>query len=229
MATSEIFDAGFFTSTGTPVRIPLRSDFDYFEVVNFTQAATTQNPGRVVRSEWQRGFADAAALNWTKTNSTNAMNYDDVTTGGFTLVDTSVQSYGASLAFTGITNAAPPVVSAASTAGLADTDVVRIFTSAASGSYQLAGMDFTIDNLISNTSFELIYMGAPGDAAPGAGTFRRVNYDPMFAPRRRFITNVTQAASAVVTLSVTHGYVVGQKVKFVLPVAYGMSELNGLT
>jgi hypothetical protein len=89
-------------------------------------------------------------------------------------------------------------------------------------------MDFTIDTIVANTSFNLAYMGAPGDAAPGAGTYRRIAYNAMYAPRRRLITNVTQATSAVVTLSVTHGYVVGEKIQFVLPVIYGMKELNGL-
>lgn len=222
------FEGGYFTSTGSTVRIPIRSSVDYFEVVNFTQAATQQATGRVVRSEWQRGFATGAALNWTKTNSTNAMNYDDVTSGGFSLVDTSTVTYGASLAFTAISDATPPVVSANPTTGLLDGDVVRIFTTAAAGAYQLAGLDFTIDNLVTNTSFELIYMVSAGDAAPGAGTFRKVNNDPMYYPRRRYITNITQATSAVVTLSVTHGYVVGEKVQFIVPLEYDMTQMNGL-
>ena len=65
----------------------------------------------------------------------------------------------------------------------------------------------------------------------GAGTtgsWRKINFNPLFYPRRRAITKVTQASSAVVTLSVTHGFKVGQEVRFKVPAAYGMTELDGL-
>jgi hypothetical protein len=60
------------------------------------------------------------------------------------------------------------------------------------------------------------------------GSWRKVNFDPIFYPRRRFITKITGATSAVVTLSVKHGYLVGQKVRFIVPPAFGMTEINGL-
>lgn len=228
MSLTEVFDSGYFTSTGVAVNIPLRFDPDFMEVLNYTQMATTQNPGRNVKSEWQRGMASATGISYTKTNSSNALNGDDMTANGFTLVNTSVRTPGASVAFTAITDADPPVVSTGDTSGVIAGDVVRIFTSAASGSYQIAGMDFTIGTIVANTSFELSYMGAPGDAAPGSGTFRRIPFDPIYYPRERYIVNITQATSAVVTLSVTHGYVVGQKLQFFVPAAYGMTQMNGL-
>lgn len=227
MATDMNMDFGYFTSTGSSVIIPCRSDFDYFEVLNYTQMATTQATGRVVRSAWQRGFANGSALTGTKTNSTSAMNEIIATSGGFTLVDTARQAFSTAVAYSAITNANPAVVSTGTTSGVVAGDTVRIYNPLA---YQLSGMDFSIDTIVGATSFNLPYMGsAPGDAAPGAGTWRRIAYDPIYAPRRRFITNITQATSAVVTVSVTHGYVVGQKVLFVVPTVYGMTQMNGLT
>lgn len=226
MAQLDIFDAGYFTSTGAPVRIPLRSDFDFMEVVNYTQMAAAA-PTRNVKWEWQRGMSDATGVVYSKSGSTAILG-DDMTSGGFTAVNTSAPRFGASVAFTAITNADPPVVSTASTSTIRNQDVVKIYTSAASGNYQLAGMPFTIGNIVTNTSFELSFMGAPGDAAPGSGTYRKLFYDPVYDPRTRFITGITQAASAVVELSVTHGFVVGQKVQFVVPDVYGMTEINGL-
>ena len=221
----QVIVGGWYDSPGTSFNIPLRGSCTEFYLQNYTQIATTQNPGRVVRASWFKGYADAYAMTGTKTNSSNAMNETIATSGGFTLINTVDQTVGAAVAVSGITNASPPVASTASTSGLIDGDTVRIVT--ATGARQIAGMDFTIDNLIANTSFELIYGVAMG-AAVTAGSYRKISYDPVWAPRRRYITNISQAAQAVVTLSVTHGYVVGEKVQFVVGSDYGMIQMNGL-
>lgn len=221
----ETFVGGYYTSTGSSVNIPLRFDPDYFELLNYTQMATTQNPGRVVRSSWQRGFTDGYALTGTKTNASNAMNETIATSGGFTRINTAAQTQGAAVAFTAGTNATPPVISTGSTAGLINGDTVRIINSATAP--QVNGLDFTIDNIVANTSFELIYMVAPGSVF-GAGSYRKIYYDPVWSPRSRYITAITQAAQAVVTLSVTHGYVVGEKIQFNVGTEFGMTQINGL-
>ena len=70
------------------------------------------------------------------------------------------------------------------------------------------------------------------NANPGAGTFRRIPYNPYFYPSTRYITDISQATEAIVTMSVTHNYTVGQEVRFIIPTvtasAFGMTELNGL-
>lgn len=220
----EVYVGGYYTSGGVSFNIPLRASPKEFSILNYTQMATTQNPGRVVRSQWNYGFADGYAWTGTKTNSTSAMNETIATSGGFTLINTVNQTLGSVVAVTGITNATPPVASTGSTAGLVAGDTVRIIT--ATGARQIAGMDFTIDTIVANTSFNLAYGVAMG-AAVTAGSYRKVYYDPVWAPRRRYITNITKAAQAVVTLSVTHGYQVGEKIQFFLGADYGMIEMNG--
>lgn len=224
MATDEIFDAGYFTSTGSAVQIPLRSSYSYFEVLNYTQMATTQNPGRVVRSSWQLGFAPGYALTGTKTNSTSAMNETIATSGGFTLVNTSVNTLGPLVTSTGISNASPPVVSVASTAGIIAGDVYRVTNS--TGALNLSGMDFTIDSVVTDTSFTLAYMVAAGAAT--AASLYRVPYNPIYYPTKRLITKVTTGTTTTIVFSVTHGYVAGMKLQFLVPVEYGMTQLNGL-
>ena len=68
---------------------------------------------------------------------------------------------------------------------------------------------------------------APGAAATG-GSYRIVKWDPIFYPRWRFIANITQAASAVITTTVSHLFTVGQVVRFTIPAVYDMVELDGL-
>ncbi|MHB1059856.1 MAG: hypothetical protein ACYC0F_18440 [Rhodanobacter sp.] len=224
MATNEIIAGGYFTSTGASVNIPLRSDIDFFEVINYTQMATTANPGVVVRSQWQRGLAAGYAFQETKTNSTSVLNGTVATSGGFTLVNTSVQTLGAALTTTTISNATHPEVACSATSGVIAGDTYRLTNS--TGALNLSGMDYTIGTVVANTSFELAYMVAAGAAT--ASTFKKVSTDPMFYPTRRTITAVTKGTTTQVQFSVTCGYVVGQRLQFLVPVEYGMVELNGL-
>lgn len=217
---------GRFTSTGAAKTIQLRSDVDWMKVYNFTQMATQQATGRGVEFYWQRGMTVGTGIETKKTNSTDALNGVTLATGGFTLVDSSSQTPGTlNATITAISNANPPVVTNTGTNGLSAGDVVRIINT--TGAQQLGGFDFTVGNgTLSTTTFSLDYMSAI--VAGTTGSWRKINFDPIFYPRRRFITKITQAAQAVVSLSVTHGYTVGQAVRFVVPAAYGMTEIDGL-
>jgi hypothetical protein len=227
MAYDTVIQQGRFTSTGTAKTLQIRSDLDWMKVYNTTVAAASQTTAIGVSYYWQRGFPAGAQWEHLKSNAANAANLDQyLTTGGFTLVDSSVQTPGTlNATITAISNASIPVVTNSGTNGLSAGDVVRIINVA--GAQQLGGFDFTVGyNTLSTTTFSLDYMSAIATAT--TGSWRKINFDPIFYPRRRFITKITQATSAVVTLSVTHGYQVGQLVRFVVPAAYGMVEMDGL-
>ena len=183
--------------------------------------------GNIVESSWQRGFPDGSALVKEKTTVSDVISETIILANGYTLVDTSKQIFGPAIAYSGITNVIDPVVATANTSGLiANSTVVRLFNPLA---YQLSGMDFTVGTLVANTSFALAYAGmAPGDAAPGAGTWEVITYDPIYYPRRRFITNIILGNTTQVQMSVTSGYNVGEKVSFIVPKVYGTIEMNGL-
>lgn len=224
MADNTIIQQGSFTSTGANVTLQLRSDVDWMRVYNYTQIATQQPTGRGVEFYWQRGMSAGTGLEYKKTNSTDALNLVTLASGGFTLVDSSVTTPSAiNSTVTAISTASTPVVSASSTANLVAGSVVRFINVA--GAQQLGGLDFTIASVSSNTSFTLPYMAQLGGAGT-TGSFRIIPFDPMYYPTRRYITAITAANPAVVTLSVTHGYTVGQKVRLVVPAAYGMIEMN---
>lgn len=228
MADNTIIQQGKFTADGSVKILQIRSDMDWMRVYNWTQAATQQSTGRGVEFFWQRGMAADTGIEYKKTNSTDALNMVTLSSGGFSTIDTSVgQTVNAlNTTVSAVSTASTPVVSASSTSGLSDGDVVRMIS--VSGAAQLGGIDFTIGSVVGSTSFTLAYMAQLGGAGT-TGNFRKVNYDPIFYPRYRYITKLTQASSAVVTLSVTHGYTVGQVVKFIVPDAYGMVEMNNLT
>ena len=248
---------GRFTSTGAAEIIQIRSDLDWMWVMNQT-VSYAAGAGTGAEFYWQRGFTQGRGTIYTKTSVTGALaNAQIAAASGFYLIDSSVNVPGASTAITSITGNGgaftSPLVLTGNTQGLPVTavvgannpaGVVRIFST--TGALQIGGMDFTVANVVVNTSFDLIYMRTIVNAA-GPGTYRVIPFDPLYYPVNRLITKIVvatagtvlagnpalQADEALVTLSVTHGYTVGQVVRFIIPTvtatAFGMTELNGLT
>jgi hypothetical protein len=208
---------GKFTSTGASQTLNIRSGVDWIKVLNYTD--NTQY-------FWQVGMA-AGVGKITAANGTTASLGAGL---GFYPIDTSLNVPGASVVLTAISAAAIPVVSTGNTGGLANGDIVRLYN--VTNGVQLNSIDFTIGAVNANVSFTLAYMSQI--VAANAGTFRRIPYNPIFYPRNRYIVSISQAVEAVVVLTVTHGYKVGQVVSFVVPsvggsaASYGMTEINGL-
>jgi hypothetical protein len=225
-----IISQGTFTqgATAAVIRLPIVSDVDRFSVYNITQMAASQTTAVGVQYHWQRGFPAGAMIEYLKSNAANAANLIQyLTTGGFTLINTTQQQPGAlnngSTGISAITNATPPVVTVGSTAGMAAGSVVRLFSP--TGADEFGGLDFTVGyNTFSPTTFDLSYMSAGGVGT--AGSFRVIPYNPIFYPRQRFVASISQAAQAVVVTTVTHGYQVGQKVSFRVPKIFGMTQLD---
>jgi len=221
-----IIQQGRFTSDGTAKILDIRSDIDWMVVINDTQWSTTQATGRGVRFEWQRGLADGYGWEYTKANSSsNALQGEKLTSGGFTLLDTSDQAPEAAIVGTTITKAGPPVCSATNT--FSNGDRVRIFASDEMD--QLNGLDFTVGS-VSGSDFELSYIdtNTGNFTASTAFQVRKLPNNPIFFPRLRYITAVTTGATTEVQMSVTHGMSVGDAVRFKVPSAFGMTQLDDL-
>lgn len=225
MSDNTIIQQGKFTSDGKTKRIAIRSDVDWMRVYNYTNhSGTTGSDG--VEYFWMREMGNNAGIKYYRPAADNTL-ASNVMTSGFKMLDTSASPVGAiDSTVSAVSNAAVPVVSCTSTAALSIGDTVRMINVA--GAQQLGGFDFTIGNgTFTGNTFSLDYMSQI--VAGTTGSFRKISTDPIYYPRRRYVSKVTKAASAVVTLTVTHGYTAGQKVRFVVPAVYGMTELNGLT
>lgn len=220
---------GTFTSDGTAVNLSLPSGYTELELTNMTDIGSTAAATPVMKAWGYSQMDDGEAIYATKTNGAATIAIPTTTTSnGFTFInDSAIEPLGAANStITGITNASPPVVSLTSTTGLSTGDVIRLYSTTTA--LQLAGVDYTIDTLVANTSFNLAYVGTAPGAAATAGTFRRVPFDPRYYPAHRYITAITAASSAVITLSVTHGFTAGQAVRIKVPSDWGMSEIDGL-
>ncbi len=227
MAEFKEIASGSFTSDGTAKQIPLRSDFDFFETENHTQMATTQTTGRGVEFTWRRGYADGSAAMISKEDTANTVTHEVITTGGFTRVDQSDQTLGVAKATSGtdVTAAAPAVVTVTGH-GYSTGDRIRIYGT--TSMLQIAGYDFTITRVDAN-SFQLTYLNASGFAAAAtAGFVRKVPNNPIYSPATNRITGATATANMVVTLAVTHGLSVGQKLRLKGMEDFGMVEAEGL-
>ncbi len=221
---------GDFTSTGVVENISLPSGYTEFQMDNITDLGSTAANTNVMRSRGTSLMPTGAGTFDPKTSGAATIGLTVTTlTDGFTFVDDSAsENLGAeNSGITAISQANPAVVALASTTGLANNDVVRIFNT--TGMFQIAGWDFTIAALIANTSFTLAFLDSSGFAAAAtAGSIRRVPFDPRFYPRNRRITAISAATSAVVTLSVTHGFTAGQAVRIKVPSDFGMIEIDEL-
>jgi len=230
MAYDTVIQQGRFTSTGIPVTLSIRSDLDWIRVFNET-AAEQAAADLGFDFYFQRGMTNGRGWLWTKLGT---VANDPVTAGriaanaGFFLIDSTANPVGAAVAETAITNAVQPVVTTANTGLLATGSIVRLERD--TNLPNIMGFDFEVDTVNANANFRMRWamVAVPGAAGAGNGFYRHISFDPIYYPRRRFIVNITQATSAVVRFSVTHGYTVGQTLRFTVPQHFGMIEMDGL-
>jgi hypothetical protein len=221
---------GNFVSNGTDVRLNLRSDVDWVYTYNYTQiAANADSTG--YKFYWQRGMPQAGGLEYQSNAGGTAVNIITLSTGGFTLFDTSTNPVAAGGTISAIDGdggaGGVPRVTVASTAGLVSGDVVLINNVA--GAKELGGYYFEI-TVVDGTNFDLI--GMPSIADGTTGTYKLIKWPPMFQPAVATISEVTTDTAPLglskFTTTAPHGYSVGQLVRFSIPAVFGMVQLDGL-
>ena len=103
-------------------------------------------------------------------------------------------------------------------------DTVVIYN--AVGMEQISGMTFTISS-VSSSGFTLLGLDSSGFAtAATAFSVRRVNQFTPVEPSFLYVTKVTQAVQAQVTVSQANSVYLGQKLEFTIPGSFGMVQLN---
>lgn len=221
---------GTFTSDGAVRNITLPSGYTKFEMLNITDIGSTAANTNVMTVQGFSSMPAGSAILGLKTNGAATIAIPSmITSGGLTFVDDSASvNIGPALNIaTGISQANPAVVTTNVTTNLGNGDIVRVYGT--TGMLQIAGMDFTIGAVNAGVSYTLAFLDSTGfGAAATAGTARKVAFDARYYPRRRYITNISRAAQAIVTMSVTHGFTVGQEVRIYCTSDFGMTEINGL-
>lgn len=198
--------------------VNLPSSADYFKVWNLTQAAAS-TPTAGVLFEWFKGITPVNGALMTYKSGSSVLNQTTITTGGFTY-QSKYPDPEAALTGSTITNATPAVATV--TNSYNNGDRVVIYNSV--GALMYSGMTFTVSS-VSSGGFTLLGLNTPGSAATSFFV-RRIAPAARVEPRFFYITAITQANQAVVTLSEAHDYVVGMKVEFTIPGSFGMVQLN---
>ena len=222
---ASIIQSGRFTSNGQAKTLQVRSGFDWIQTYNLTKITAPANV--TLQAYWQLGMPSGQGIKYNGSAGANTLQLTALAaTTGFTPVDSAGNPLGASVATTSVSNATNPLILTGNTAGLVDGTIVRLTNNV--NTRQVNGYDFAIDNITPNTSFRIAstLATATDGAAVQAGNYRIVKFDPLYYPRSRYIANITQAAQAVVTLTVPSGYAVGQSVRFIVPAAFGMVQLD---
>ena len=215
---------GEFTSDGNPRVIDFPSDVTNYYQMNWTQWNSVANPAVLKRAWFHFDMPDASYLGVQNTAGAATDQSILALVNGFTRFNyDNLQTY-ATTAITATTQANPIVVSSVAH-GLRTGDLVRLANVTAM--QQISGYECTATRLTANT-FSIPIDGTGFAAAGTGGTARRIAQDRPFAPRRRFLANITAAANALVSTSQDHGLAVGEIVTFNVSADYGMVEIDGL-
>lgn len=236
MAGESVIEQGLFTSTGAAEILKLRFDPDWIYVYNLTElsAANAAHGLTYFANSTIFGAAGAAgnAIVTLRNGAANAVDMSTAATlavGGISFIDQGLPgayNLGPLVAATAITNNTPPRVTGVNNGvGFSTGDVIRMYNP--TGAQQFGGFDFEIAFVTANR-IDLRF--APTIIAGTNVTYRKVPFaGTSWYPSARQITAISQANNARVTFSVTHRYVVGQKLLFgQISAEYGMTQISGL-
>lgn len=228
MLPYQLVGGGSFTSDASVARqtVQVSDQPDLIWVRNRTawgdDAAETS-----VESWWRRGMAQDSAQTTDQDNVTGALTSEAVTTQGFRIYSLANPPTYAALACTAASQANPCVLTMANTGTILAGDVVRIQD--LTNMQQISSLDFTVTAVTTNVSITLGNLNSSAFGAAGT-TGNVLKFIPgAFYPRWRYVTRITQAASAVITTSTIHDFTVGERVSLRVPSAYGMTEMNNLS
>jgi len=196
------------------VQIP--SNADWMRVINFTKSGLIGGASAFgIEYYWQRGFPIGSGLVKYYSNGSAVINGDYLASGAFTIYDPSTFANGPAVALTAITAANPPVVTTASTAGIAPGSIVRLMN--LDNQPQIGGIDFTVTAVTLNTNFTIGNINLNASTASTAGSWRLIPFDSLYYPRHRVVTYVSSTTQARIYMSVTHGFTVGQEIRLSFP------------
>jgi len=190
---------------------------------------STANPGPVKYAMWQKGMASDSAL-CTRNTAGAATDFSDfLASGGFTPVVSAANSLGVAQAGSGITNAAPAVMTLTNANVYQTGDVVLLESTTAA--LQFSGIPWSVVSTGANT-YNLGIAGTTFDASAFAAAAtnvvaKKVNYPLAFTPYLSYIVGLTRGASTTVVTSAPHGLAVNQQVRLNIPAPWGSTQISG--
>lgn len=229
LSTNQSLIRGTFTSDGVSETINVPWLPTFFKTRNITQFGSAAAATPVMIAERTIEMPQGSALTYTKTTGAATLDLPTMNLAdGMIFRDQSTEVPGPELTGTSITAANPAVVTITAH-GLVVGDSIRLYNT--TGMLQIAGMEYSVTNVLTANTFE-IFLDSSGFAAPATALNARTIPFTNFYPRFMWITGITQATQAVIQTSfigVTGDlFAVDQLVTLKVPPEFGMVEANDL-
>lgn len=236
--TTQITSGLFTNVASTPYFIPLTQQVNQFYLKNLTRSGVTAGgvAGSLTSTRIVEAFFDASYMandtalikqNGTVSGVLAPLNNGNLAQNGITIFNAAAQVNGANVAIASFVPGTTTVFTTSTAHGFKVGDIVRIgsLTSAP----QLGGVAMAVTAVGSTTTFTTLLDSS--NAVTSVGTVYKVGNvnlpsRSLYFPENRVIAAISQANPMVVTTLIPQNYSVGEKVRFQIPTAYGMQQIN---
>lgn len=236
--TCQILTGSFINTASTPKFVPIRGQINEFWVYNLTRSGVTSQgvsgsltSDRIVEAYFNPNLMTAGTA-LIKQQGTVAgvlapLNNGVAAINGISLLDSSVYAQGPTKTINSFTTGATTEFTTSAAHGFKVGDNVRIVNMTSAP--QMGGLVMTVTAVGSTTTFTTLYNSTNAVTSVGqvykVGNFAIQN-SSLYYPQYRAIAAITLASPMVVTTLVQQNYHVGDKVRFQIPTAFGMQQLN---
>ncbi len=243
--STQIVNGTFKNVASTPYFVAIPNQISKFQLWNLTLSGQTAlgvsgalTSDRIVEGLFLPSYMSSGTgiikMNGTVAGTIAPYENGVMAINGFSLFDSSVYSQGATFSITGFTtNAGPPVTTVFTTStnhGFQVGDNVRIVNMTSAP--QLGGLVMTVTATNGTNQFTTLLDSTNALTSVGSvykvGNAANINTS-LYYPQNRVIAQITQANPMVVTTLVQQNYQIGDVVRFAIPTAYGMQQLNSST
>ncbi len=235
--STQVTTGWFRNVASTPFYLPLVQEITEFKLKNLTLSGVTSHgtagsltSDRIVEAYWKKGdFSDGTALikqQGTVSGILAPLSNGYCAINGFTFFDSSLYAQGPTKAITSFTTGSTTTF-AATAHGFKVGDTVRIVSLASAP--QMGGLLMTVTAVGDADHFTTLFDST--NAVTSTGSVYKVgNYQvqnkSLYYPQYRAIASISLANPMVVKTLVQQNYAAGDVVRFMIPTAFGMQQLN---
>lgn len=230
---------GLFTNVAsTPFFVPLSQQIDEFYLKNLTRSGVTAagvagslTSTRIVEAwfapRYMTGGTALIKQNGTVAAGVAPLNNGNLPQNGFTIFNANNQSKGPNIAVASFVPGTTTTFTTGAPHGFQVGDNVRIVSMTTAP--EIGGLVMTVTAVGSTTTFTTLLNST--NSVTSVGTVFKVGNanlpsPTLYYPEWRAIAAISQANPMVVTTLVRQNYQIGDVVRFSIPSAYGMTQLN---
>lgn len=238
--STQITTGSFTNVASTPFFVPLSQQIDQFFLWNLTRSGVTAGgvagsltSDRIIEARYSRYMgANTGLIKQQGTVSGNLapLSNGNLAQNGFRLFNAADQTPGAQIAISSFTPGATTVWTTGSAHGLLVGDNVRV--GSLTTAPEFGGVVMTVTAVGSPTTFTTLLVST-GHLTSVGFVYKVGNaYLPqpsLYYPQWRAIASISLANPMVVKTLVRQVYQIGDKVRFAIPTAFGLVQLNSTT